>query len=566
MLYNFEAELIINLIGYPERTTAGAQLKNMSYQVLSRKWRPQRFSEIAGQLHVTQTLQNAILKERVGHGYIFSGPRGVGKTSTARVFAKALNCINSSNEISCNKCSNCLEIKDGRSLDVLELDGASNRGIDEIRDLREAVKYPPHNSKYRVYIIDEVHMLTKEAFNALLKTLEEPPDHVSFILATTDPHKIPPTILSRTQRFDFKSISKNIIESHLINIVSKENIKYDKDALTLIAIKASGSLRDSLSMLDQVIAYSQDILSVDVVREILGIIKEQVFLEILKKIESKDALGVINQVHSLIDSGYAIENIVYGFNDFVNNCMLISVKIKNTFLDNETINWVKNNASFSTKDYLRILDISIKFESKLRFLYQPKTSLELLIIKLCSMDKTVEITDLLYSKKNIISTKINNKPIVIKDSSKNLNLDDKKTKFKDENLQKEGSSDIIKKEPASIIKLNDIDKVWPKVMDELEKTNIKVANFLGESNLIDFDNNTLNIELINSHDFHLKILEKDKKILELILEQQLKKTIKVQYQLKNIENQDKNLEDRKQIQDHPLIEETIKQFEGKIIR
>ena len=191
----------------------------MSYKVLSRKWRPQNFEEVVGQQHVTQTLQNALKLDRIGHGYIFTGPRGVGKTTVARILAKVLNCTNSTEFNPCNQCTHCIEITEGRSLDVLELDGASNRGIDEIRDLRESVKYPPNSGKYRIYIIDEVHMLTKEAFNALLKTLEEPPEHVVFMMATTDPYKVPPTILSRTQRFDFRRMSIDIISEHLKHIL-----------------------------------------------------------------------------------------------------------------------------------------------------------------------------------------------------------------------------------------------------------------------------------------------------------------------------------------------------------
>ena len=207
----------------------------MSYQVLSLKLRPQHFDKVVGQTHVTRTIQNAIGLDRVAHGYIFSGPRGVGKTTTARILAKVLNCKNPVENNPCGTCINCREITQGSSLDVQELDGASNRGIDEMRNLRESVKYPPNSGKYRIYIIDEVHMLTREAFNALLKTLEEPPAHVIFIMATTDAHKIPATILSRTQRFDFKPISINDISNYLIQILETEDIKYDAEGIRLIA-------------------------------------------------------------------------------------------------------------------------------------------------------------------------------------------------------------------------------------------------------------------------------------------------------------------------------------------
>ena len=209
----------------------------MDYKVLSRKYRPQKFNEIIGQSHIVDTLINSISSNRLGHGYLFSGSRGVGKTTTARVLAKTLNCLDIEDMQPCNRCQNCLSITESRSLDVIELDGASNRGIDEIREIKETVKYPPISGKYKIYIIDEVHMLTKEAFNALLKTLEEPPNNVVFVLATTDSHKIPETILSRTLRFDFKKISILNITNHISNILKEEKIEYEEPALNLIAKK-----------------------------------------------------------------------------------------------------------------------------------------------------------------------------------------------------------------------------------------------------------------------------------------------------------------------------------------
>ncbi|MGE5855121.1 MAG: DNA polymerase III subunit gamma/tau, partial [Syntrophaceae bacterium] len=224
----------------------------MEYLVLARKWRPQVFEDVVGQDHVITTLRNAIRLGRVAHAFIFSGPRGVGKTSVARILAKALNCEKGPSEIPCNACANCREITEGSSMDVREIDGASNRGIDEIRELRENVKFSPSSSRYKIYIIDEVHMLTKEAFNALLKTLEEPPEHVMFIFATTEVHKVPATILSRCQRFDFRRISIEEIMTRLRYIAGEEKVTIDEDALMVIAKKGDGSLRDSQSIFDQV--------------------------------------------------------------------------------------------------------------------------------------------------------------------------------------------------------------------------------------------------------------------------------------------------------------------------
>ena len=368
----------------------------MSYQVLSLKLRPQRFDEVVGQTHITRTLQNAIGLDRVAHGYIFSGPRGVGKTTTARILAKVLNCKNPQGNNPCSACINCIEITQSSNLDVQEFDGASNRGIDEIRDLREAVKYPPNNGKYRIYIIDEVHMLTGPAFNALLKTLEEPPPHVIFIMATTDSHKVPATILSRTQRFDFKHISVNEISDYLSKILESENINYDKDGIHLIAQKAGGSLRDSLSLLDQTIAYASDILDLETIRDVLGVIKENVFLNIVKTIEKRDHKNVIHQLSQLMDSGFAISDFIIGFNEYLRNCMIQKTGESGKLnLSENSMNWLQIDCRFSTADFLRMLDLSLQFESKLRFLQQPQISLEALFIKLSMMDSSVDIASIL---------------------------------------------------------------------------------------------------------------------------------------------------------------------------
>ena len=230
----------------------------MSYLVLARKKRPQVFEDVIGQRPITQTLQNAIAQKRVAHAFLFTGPRGVGKTSTARILAKALNCEKGPQMNPCNQCPACKEISEGNSIDVIEIDGASNRGIDEVRELRENVRYTPAKSRYKIFIIDEVHMLTLPAFNALLKTLEEPPPHIVFIFATTEPHKIPATILSRCQRYDFKRIPSGEIVQHLRRIVDEEKIEVSQRALSTLARESEGSMRDAQSLLDRLISYGGD--------------------------------------------------------------------------------------------------------------------------------------------------------------------------------------------------------------------------------------------------------------------------------------------------------------------
>ncbi len=305
----------------------------MSYLALARKYRPQTFSEVLSQDFITSTLQNAINLGRVSHAYLFTGPRGVGKTSTARIFAKALNCLNPMQDGPCGECENCQEITSGTSLDVIEIDGASNRGVEEIRSLREAVKFVPVKSKYKVIIVDEVHMLTEQAFNALLKTLEEPPEYVIFIFATTDQHKIPVTILSRCQRYEFKKISYDEMNKNLENILKIENISYEKDALNYIIRNSDGCMRDALSLLDQVIAYSGGNITLEDTSYLLGIsdafISNNIFSAVLKE-EASLLPDIIAQIDERgIDYKYMTECLI----EHTRNMLFIAVAGKAPSID-----------------------------------------------------------------------------------------------------------------------------------------------------------------------------------------------------------------------------------------
>jgi len=254
--------------------------EQIKYIVTARKWRPQTFADVVGQEHITTTMKNAILSNRIAHAYLFAGPRGVGKTTTARILAKVLNCLNPKDGEPCNECEMCRSFANSQSLDIIEIDGASNRRIEEIRTLRESVKYAPTKGNYKVYIIDEVHMLTTESFNALLKTLEEPPEHTVFIFATTDVHKVPLTIISRCQRFDFRRIEMSVIKKLLKEIADAEKIKIDDIALTLIAKKADGALRDAQSLFDQVISFSGIDVDSNLLTQMFNLINEEIYFNI----------------------------------------------------------------------------------------------------------------------------------------------------------------------------------------------------------------------------------------------------------------------------------------------
>ena len=296
-----------------------------SYLVLARKWRPQVFEEVLGQRHITQTLQNAISQRRVAHAFLFAGARGVGKTSTARILAKALNCDTGPQVNPCNHCANCQEITNGSSMDVIEIDGASNRGIDEIRELRENVRYTPAKGHYKIYIIDEVHMLTKEAFNALLKTLEEPPPHIVFIFATTEPHKIPATILSRCQRYDFKRIPLREIRESLKRIVGQEEIQISQRGLITIAQESEGSLRDAQSLLDQVIAYGGKNIRDEDIAEVLGLIDRKILNDTVEAIADKDVARCMEIIEHVYHFGYDLQHFCRELLQYLRNLILIKV-------------------------------------------------------------------------------------------------------------------------------------------------------------------------------------------------------------------------------------------------
>ncbi len=280
----------------------------MSYKALYRTYRPHSFDTVVGQKHIVQTLQNALTQHKVSHAYLFCGPRGTGKTTVAKLVAKSVNCLNP-DEAPCNHCENCIGIQQGNHPDVIEIDAASNNGVDQIRELIEKVKYAPLQAKYKVYIIDEVHMLSQGAFNALLKTLEEPPAHVIFILATTEPHKVLPTIISRCQRYDFTRVSQKDIQGRIEEVLTKENIKFDHEATRLISQLSDGGVRDALSILEQVIAYSEDNLTAQHVNEIYGIATTQDKLQLLKAVQRQDVALLMTEIDEITQKNIDIRRL-----------------------------------------------------------------------------------------------------------------------------------------------------------------------------------------------------------------------------------------------------------------
>src|SRR5262245_16700894 len=285
----------------------------MNYQVIARKFRPQVFEDVVGQKPIVQTLQNAIQMDRIGHAYLFSGPRGVGKTTTARILAKGLNCEKGPTVTPCNVCPSCQEIAAGKSIDVFEIDAASNTGVDNIRELRENARYVAARSRYKIFIIDEVHMLSTSAFNALLKILEEPPPHVVFIMATTERHKVPATILSRCQQFAFRTISPAEIQTHLRQIVDREGVSIDDRALAYIVKASEGSMRDAQSLLDQIISFSGQQVLDDDVRDVLGFIPSEILDRSIDSLANRDAKSLLENVGIVVDQGLNLQQYVREF-------------------------------------------------------------------------------------------------------------------------------------------------------------------------------------------------------------------------------------------------------------
>ncbi len=371
----------------------------MSYFVFARKYRPQKFADVVAQKHITETLTKAIENDRVSQAYLFCGVRGTGKTSIARILAKRLNCASPQGAEPCDKCESCLAIVKGHSLDILEIDAASHTSVDDIRELRESIKYAPTGGKHKIYIIDEVHRLSPSAFDALLKTLEEPPAHAVFIFATTEVHKVPQTILSRCQRYDFKRISESELKAALKEIADKEGLKITEEALAELAKRGDGSLRDSLSILDQVASWQHDLIDEQLLTEALGIVPRGEYAQVLRLIRQKNTTEIITKVNAVLNSGIDASEFVRGFQQEL-RLLLVLKAAPNLAADygittEEVAQYDDILQGYSLNDLLRIQNLLVNLEQKIRDGFDPVINIELAMLKLVAMEDSVTLESVL---------------------------------------------------------------------------------------------------------------------------------------------------------------------------
>lgn len=502
----------------------------MSYIAFARKYRPQSFDDIIGQSHVTTTLKNAISQDRVAHAYLFAGPRGVGKTTAARILAKALNCEKGPAPTPCNSCAVCKEITQGSSLDTLEIDGASNRGIDEIRNLRENVKFAPAKGKFKVYIIDEVHMLTPEAFNALLKTLEEPPPHVKFIFATTQPHKVPPTILSRCQRFDFRRIAVKDIVANLKKIAKAEKSEIDDEALALIARYSDGGMRDAQVMLDQITSFAKGKVTALEVTKTLGMVEDEVLFELSRSIREKNAPEAIGILDRLIDQGKDVTQITLGLIEHFRNISIAKVGSSAGDLIDASPEIIKHYqeeaAGFTIEDILYVIytfSNTIDFIRKSHLLRVP---LEAALIKLTLSHSIVPLAEII--KRVELLERQGGCPVPAPQISKPVNPQTHQPINPPTRKPVNPQTDELAS-PG----LDEILGCWQTVINAIMQKKMSVASYLQEGYPISLEDNKLSIGFPKELQFHKEVLETpdNKRLIEEAIKSSLAKELKVMFVL-----------------------------------
>ena len=518
------------------------------YQALYRKYRPKIFDDVLGQEHIISSLKNQIKMGNIGHAYLFSGTRGTGKTSTAKIFSRAVNCLNPEDSNPCNECEMCLGILDESIMDVIEMDAASNRRIDDIRELIEKVIYPPSRTKYKVYIIDEVHMLTPQAFNALLKTLEEPPKHLIFILATTEPEKLPQTILSRCQRFDFKRVISRDIMVNMKDICNKEGIEVEHKVLSLIARNVDGAMRDALSLLDQCISFSGEKITYEDAINILGITNSDLMFNMVDDILEKNLENLLESIDGIIQDGKDINQFIKDLIYHFRNLMIIKTSQRPgdiIELDDETLDkYTEQSKGISLNFILRSLDLLTTADEKSKWSTQPRIILEMVAINLTkqediNLEERVKKLELGINshrpilKEEILEKKENIKQVERPEIKKN---EYEKTSIKDNKVNK---ADPVEKksfiDDGKDLEFETITKNWQDVLKAIRSQKMNIYALLMEGKPSSYENNLLTVEYDEGFGFHRDAVSSpmNKQFVEDILSTHFNKKIDINFAMKD---------------------------------
>jgi DNA polymerase-3 subunit gamma/tau len=548
----------------------------MSYLVLARKWRPQVFEEVIGQRPITQTLQNAISQKRVAHAFLFTGARGVGKTSTARILAKALNCEAGPQINPCNQCTTCHEISSGTSMDVIEIDGASNRGIDEIRELRENVRYTPAKNRYKIYIIDEVHMLTREAFNALLKTLEEPPPHIIFVFATTEPHKIPATILSRCQRYDFKRIPLKEIIGSLKRIVEEEKVQISQRGLFSIAQESEGSLRDAQSLLDQVISYGGKEIRDEDIAEVLGVIDRKILYDTIEAIANRNSERCMEIVEHIYHYGYDLQHFCRELLQYFRNLILMKVSQQPEGLmelPKEEFEILKKQAERFQFDQLNhLFSLLLRGEEEVAQSTFPRIMLEMTLIRMATLRPILPIDEILKKLEGLGKIEY---PTVkpIDEKLEDLEEVEHPTEVIEEMesppLERAMDPNDSQKERVGGGESQKVrEETWKGLVDFTRARNPVLGSFLALGNLVHMNDEKIEIGFEKDSFHYERMIEKENRTqLESICQEYFHRKIKV---IISHLNQRVGLKGRVVLEvgeaaQNPLIQEALRLFNGRIV-
>lgn len=509
----------------------------MSYKAIYRKFRPTNFTDVIGQEHITTILKNQIKNNNIAHAYLFSGTRGTGKTSTARIFARGINCL--SEDIPCNTCEICRGILEESVMDIVEIDAASNNSVEDIRELRENSKYPPSNCKYKVYIIDEVHMLSKGAFNALLKVLEEPPKHLVFILATTEPDRLPATILSRCQRYDFKRVSVDNIVKNMRSISEKIPIEVDDNALELIARNSDGAMRDALSILDQCLSFSQDKISYDYVVSILGIVNNDLMFHIVDDIISGQISELLNKLESIVQDGIDIKQFIKDLILHFRNLMVakISQDVENSIDGTEEfIERLRvQSKTIELEKIITYLNILSETENKCKWISQPRIILEVDLIKMIKLPSNTSI-DALIERIDKLESQIKSGRIEVQAPKRPSSRDDninKESRKEGKSVEKiETSLDKISVENENV-NFETVKSEWSNILNVIKKKKIALHALITEGKPMSFKNSILTISFGEGFEFHRDALDKplNKESIENIIASTLNTKIQLKLEM-----------------------------------